>query len=217
MYITSKAPLRAQWPLLHIGAKLSCPGGGHGCTKDDGSDGNGKDYPYAMTNADANVLGAYSLIHVSTRHAEQVKLWHSHSTAPAVKYVESVPVCGGSSGQETPYVVGCNSTHNFETGGFRPDAMVYHVANLTHSISPTDTKFSVCAAVEYCCKRYGAPLVPSTASGDYSDYEGTDYVTFVRLGNELMKLVDATKISNPDPYAPRTQWCQRLTVQVRVW
>ena len=211
--IVATDSLRSQYPLLHIGDKLNCPGGGHGCTKDSGSDGNGKDYPYAMTDDDANVLAAYSLIHTSTRHADQVKLWHSHTKAPAVKYVESVPVCGGSGGQETPYVVACNNTYNFETGGFRKDAMVYHVANLTHTISRSDTKFTVCAAVVFCCKRYGAPLVPSTAQGNYSDYEGSEYVTFVRLGDELMKLVDAMNVPNADPRAPRTQWCQQLTVQ----
>ena len=213
IYIVSTTSFPAQYPLLHIGAKLNCPGGGHGCTKDNGADGNGKDYPYAMTVDDAKVLAAYSLIHVSTRHVDQVKLWHTHSTAPAVKYVESVPVCGGSSGQNTPYVVNCDNEYNFETGGFRPDAMVYHAANLIQPISRTDTEFSVCAVVEYCCKRYGAPLVPSTAPGNYSDYKGTEYVTFVRVGDELMKLVDVANVTNPDPNAPPTEWCQRLTVQ----
>ena len=205
----------SQYPLLHIGAKINCSNAGHGCTKAHTTSASGfrySGYDYPMTEADADVLGAFSLIHVSTKDAAEVALWHQRAPrAPAVKYIESVPVCGGSAGQQTAHVV-CNSTHNFETGGFRRDAMVYHAGNLTEPLAAGATSFRYCGAVVYCCGRYGAPLRPSTAPGPYGDYgNGSRYVTFARLGDELMKIVAASNASNPDP-ASRAP-CQRLTVE----
>ncbi len=46
---------RSQYPLLHIGSKVNCSAHGP-CTKDDGDDGNGRDFPYALTNSNARAL-----------------------------------------------------------------------------------------------------------------------------------------------------------------
>eukprot|EP00039_Didymoeca_costata_P025303 m.12887 g.12887 ORF g.12887 m.12887 type:complete len:1151 (-) comp4749_c0_seq1:169-3621(-) len=213
--VTREVP-QSQYPLLHIGDKLNCSGKGP-CEKAHTTTPSGfhyNDYPYPMTDSDVDVLNAYSLIHVSTKDPAQVASWHQRAPqAKAVKYIESQPVCGGSGGQDTAYVVGCNNTINFETGGFRRDAMVYQIGNLTTSLKITDNTVSYCQPDQgvACCKKYGALLRPSTAPGDYSDYgNGSRYVTFVRLGDELMKIVGAKNISNPDPKSKAP--CQELQV-----
>ena len=213
------AVVSSQYPLLHIGEKMNCsnaaPSGG--CTKARTTSGGGikyRDYNYPWTEADADVMGAgFSLIHVSTKDPAEVELWHARAPrAPAVKYIETVPVCGGSSGQATPFVVGCNATHNFETGGFRRDARMYHVGNLTEPLAAGASSFRFCGVVVYCCGRYGAPLRASTAPGSFGDYgNGTRYVTFVRLGDELLKVMGVASARNPDP-ASRAP-CQQLSVE----
>ena len=83
---------------------------------------------------------------------------------------------------------------------------------MTEPLAAGDTAFRYCGAVVFCCKRYGAPLRASTAPGPFGDYgNGTRYVTFVRLGDELMKIVAASNASNPDPSSRAP--CQRLTVE----
>ena len=198
-----------QYRLLHIGGKSNCSADGP-CTKDTDADGNGRDFNYAITPDEADVLSAFSLLHLSPKRIEQVQLLEKHARQPLVKYTETQPVCGGSAGQDTPYVAGCNDTFNFETGGFRKDAMVYHAGNLTAPIGAGDTALSICMAVPFCCNHYAAPLVPSTANGSYSHYTGTTYVTFLRVGDELMKITAAEPATNPDPESPAA--CQTLTV-----
>jgi hypothetical protein len=207
---TGNAASSPQYPLLHIGAKINCSHAVGGCTKNNNADGGGRDYPYVITDADAEALGKFQLLHLSTKSAAQVAKIHKHSAHPLIKYIESVPVCGGSAGQTTPYVI-CNDTHNFETGGFRIDATVYHAANLTSAIGKEDTTLSICMAVPYCCNHYATLLVPSTAAGNFSEYHGSKYVTFARLGNELLKIVAVQNMSNPDPKSHAV--CQTLTVQ----
>lgn len=207
--ITSEVQLPV-YPLLHIGEKMNCSGAGP-CTKDTNADGNGRDYQYAMTPADASVLNSFSLLHMSPKNPDQIRLLHKKApNRPLVKYTETVPVCGGSGGQETPYVVDCNNSYNFETGGFRRDAKMYQAGNLTEPLDMSDTLLHMCLAVPYCCKRVATPLVPSTASGPYSDYDGNTYVTFLRVGDELMKILTVVTTPNPDPEIHGQ--CQRITV-----
>ena len=211
----TSSPSRSQYPMLHIGDKLNCSAE-QPCTKDDGADGNGRDFPYALTNTDAEALGAFTMLHFSPKHASTVKLMHTIAKSPIVKYTETKPVCGGSSGQDTPYSSGCNSTFNFETGGFRKDAQVYLAGNLTQAISAVDTKLELCLGIPNCCGRYATPLVPSTqTNGSYSDYEGSRYVTFMRVKDELMKIVAVETYPNPDPEIDPEKGakCQRLTVE----
>ena len=75
----------------------------------------------------------------------------------------------------------------------------YHHGDLVADITTADTTLTVCGVVVYCCKRFGAPLVASTAPGQYSEYDGSRYVTFVKVGDELMKVTAAANASNPDP------------------
>jgi len=190
----------SQYPLLHIGDKFSCTHSGAPCAKDPA---NGKGYPFVVTAADAGALAAFSLRHISfsvpATAAAQMALLRAAGGGPIVKYTETRPVCGGSPGQFTPHVV-CNATSNFETGGFRRDARVYLAANLTAAVGAADSEIDVCLATG------STPLVASTAAGNFSDYEGTAFVFFVRLGDELLKVTSAS--------APRGASCrQRLGVQ----
>ncbi len=93
---------RSQYPLLHIGSKLNCSAEGP-CTKDDGTDGNGRDYPYALTQEDAEALGGFSLLHFSPKAVRTVELVHAVAKAPIVKYTETKPVCA-SRPQHVPVV-----------------------------------------------------------------------------------------------------------------
>ena len=208
---TAAAPdQRSQYPLLHIGDKMNCSATGP-CTKDSGADGNGRSFRYALRAADSRALGAFSLIHTSPQNAAQVEKFSNNHAVPIVMYTESVPICGGNPGVAVPYVTRCNDTVNFETGGFRRDAMVYLAGNLTKPLSAAGTELELCLGVPYCCGKYAAPLVASTANGSYSDYSGSGYVTFVRIGDELMKIVAARTKPNPDPEVDGK--CQRLTVE----
>jgi hypothetical protein len=92
---------------------------------------------------------------------------------------------------------------------------VYFAGNLTRSISAADTTLELCLGIPYCCGQYATPLVASTQiNGSYSDYKGSKYVTFMRIGEELMKIVEVETYVNPDPeIADRNGKCQRLTVE----
>jgi hypothetical protein len=191
----------SQYPLLHIGDKLNCSHTGAPCAKAHGA------FAWPLTEPDASSLAAFSLRHMSfigSDGAAQVALLHTAGGGPVVKYMESRPVCGGSEGQRTPFVVGCNATVNFETGGFRADARVYLAANLTAPAAAADTTLEVCLA-RGVGGRQVSPLVASTAPGNFSDYEGTAFVFWVRLRGELLKV---TAVS-----APTHAGCQRLGVQ----
>ena len=168
-------------------------------------------FGYALGAADSRALGAFSLIHSSPANATQVTRYSDGHAVPIVMYTESVPICGGNGGVDVPHVTRCNDTVNFETGGFRRDAMVYFAGNLTRPLSAAGTELELCLGVPNCCNKYAAPLVASTANGSYSDYSGSAYVTFVRIGDELLKVVAAHTKPNPDPEVGGM--CQRLTVE----
>lgn len=199
----------SQYPLLHIGDKLKCVHTGAACIKDNGTDGNGYGFQWGLTDADAAALAAYSLLHVSFEDASQVAKLHKFGGGPNVKYTETRPVCGGSSGQVTPFSVDCNSTLNFETGGFRRDARVYLAAHLESAITRDDTTLIACLVPKSDGTGVVSPLVASTAKGNFSDYDGTTYVFFIRLRDELLKVTSATTTT------PRTgqSSCQHLRVQ----
>lgn len=202
------AAVTSQYPLLHIGDKLNCSHTGEACATDGGADGS-SGYAFAPTDADAEALSSFSLRHVSFINAADARALvaklHRAGGGPVVKYVETRPVCGGSAGQTTPFVVKCNGTVNFETGGFRRDARVYLAANLTAAITSSATEIDVCLAHAGGGSKLVSALVASTAKGDFSNYEGTTFVFFVRLRGELLKVTSASALS------PRG--CQHLGVQ----
>jgi hypothetical protein len=107
---------RSQYPLLHIGSKLNCSAEGP-CTKDDGTDGNGRDYPYALTQEDAEALGGFSLLHFSPKAVRTVELVHAVAKAPIVKYTETKPVCA-SRPQHVPVVHEDSKLHKCKVVSF---------------------------------------------------------------------------------------------------
>ncbi len=202
LLLASGAASLSQYPLLHIGDKLNCTHTGKPCAKSSRGI-----FTYPLKAADATALASFALRHISftdpaTGPAE-VALLRAAGGGPIVKYTETKPVCGGSEGQVTPFVVGCNGTVNFETGGFRRDARVYLTANLSRAAGAAETALELCLA-DGVGGRQVSPLVASTAPGNFSDYDGTAFVYWVRLRNELLKVMTAS--------AP-TRGCQRLGVQ----
>lgn len=207
LVVEVESSVESQYPLLHIGDKLNCTHSGTPCVKDNGADGD-VGFAYAPTDSDAAALASFALRHISFEDPSDARALvarlHAAGGGPLVKYTETRPVCGGSSGQVTPFVVDCNSTTNFETGGFRHDARVYHAANLTAAITVGDTALEVCL-VDGIGGKLVTALVASTAQGNYSDYDGTAFVFWVRLRDELLKV---TSVS-----ASRKDGCQTLEVQ----
>jgi hypothetical protein len=192
----------SQYPLLHIGDKLNCSHSGAPCAR--ASVGM---FGWPLTAPDASALAAFALRHISFTGADgpsQVALLRAAGGGPVVKYTETRPVCGGSAGQVTPFVVGCNATVNFETGGFRRDARVYLAANLSAPATAADSVLELCLA-RGVGGRQVSPLVASTAPGNFSDYDGSAFVFWVRLRGELLKVAAAS--------APTHAGCQRLSVQ----
>ena len=200
--VAARGAATSQYPLLHIGDKLNCTHTGAPCAR--ASVGM---FAWPLSAPDATALAAFALRHVSFTGSDgpsQVAKLHAAGGGPVVKYTETRPVCGGSGGQSTPFVVGCNATVNFETGGFRRDARVYLAANLSAPATASDSALELCLA-RGVGGRLVSPLVASTAPGNFSDYEGSAFVFWVRLRGELLKVTAAS--------APTRAGCQRLSVQ----
>ena len=87
---------------------------------------------------------------------------------------------------------------------------MYHHGDLVADVTSADTTLTVCGVVVYCCGRFGAALVASTAPGPFSEWDGNKYVTFIKVGDELMKVITVATVSNPDPESSAP--CQTLTV-----
>ena len=166
-----------------------------------------------MTEEDAAALAHFTFIE-GTFDTDEIQLVQSRSAGAPPEftlYVESATTYGPTKG-----VPGFEQgIAGFEEGGFRESARFYLQGNLTADLSESDSALQLCASLKYR-SRFPAPVPPSTTDGNVSakpdprhNISG-GFVSFLRIGDELIKVITAENVTASDPEAPP---CQRLVVQ----
>jgi hypothetical protein len=131
--------------------------------------------PKTLSSSDVQVIGGnFDYYDDSSLTLSEIAALHQvNPTIKTVKYLDS---------SNTTNLSGLNAVENY----YRMDVAVFPVATLATDITLTDTLFTLTPL-----STASIPLKQSTASGDYSVSPTTqNYVTWIRIDNELMKIVD---------------------------